>query len=194
MKPRLVVMGASRAGLAALGKVLGGLPDDFPAPIVLVLHRPTASRAEISESLGGHYHLPVKDARDKDRLMPGYVYLAPAGYHLLVERGGIALSTEAPVNFACPSLDVLFDSAAAAYGAEVVGVVLSGTGHDGADGAARLERAGAVVLVQDPAEAEFAEMPAAAIAAVARAEVRPIASIVQRLKDLCGTKGVGTNE
>lgn len=83
--------------------------------------------------------------------MPGHVYVAPAGYHLLVERGGLALSTEAPVNHARPSLDVLFDSAAAAYGSEVIGVVLSGTGHDGAVGAVRLKRAGAVVLVQDPA-------------------------------------------
>lgn len=187
-------MGASRAGLAALGKVLEGLPADFPAPIALVLHRPASSMADFSGSLGDHYHLPVVDAQDKDRLMPGHVYVAPADYHLLVERGGLALSTEAPVNYARPSLDVLFDSAAAAYGSEVVGVVLSGTGHDGAAGAARLKRAGAIVLVQDPAEAEFAEMPAAAIAAAAGAEVRPVAAIAQRMEELCRANREGTDE
>jgi two-component system chemotaxis response regulator CheB len=178
-------MGASRAGLDALGKLLEGLPADFPAPIALVLHRPASSMADFSEALTDHYRLPVADARDKDRLMPGHVYVAPAGYHLLVERGGLALSTEASVNHARPSLDVLFDSAAAAYGSEVACVVLSGTGHDGAAGTVRLKRAGAVVLVQDPAEAGFAEMPAAAIAATAGAEVRPVAAIAQRLTELC---------
>lgn len=187
MTAHLVVMGASRAGLAAMGKLLEALPADFPAPVALVLHRPESSIADFSGALAGHYSLPVADARDKEQLMPGHVYVAPAGYHLLVERGGLALSTEAPVNHARPSLDVLFDSAAAAYGPGIIGVVLSGTGHDGAAGAARLKRAGAVVLVQDPAEAEFVEMPAAAIAAAAGAEVEPIAAIARRLVELFAT-------
>jgi two-component system chemotaxis response regulator CheB len=127
----------------------------------------------------------VCEAGDKDRLRPGVAFLAPGGYHLLVERECLALSTEAPVAYSRPSVDVLFDSAAAAHAARVVGVVLTGSNHDGAAGLAAIVARGGRAVVQDPDTAERAAMPSAAIAAVPKATVLPLDRIGAHLARLC---------
>ena len=113
MSYELVVMGASWGGLAALERVLGGLPSDFPTPIAIAQHRSAdGSSRGLARLLGAHTQLPVIDVEDKQPIEPGNVYLAPPGYHLYVEPDGFALSVDDAVLYSRPSIDVLFESAA----------------------------------------------------------------------------------
>jgi two-component system, chemotaxis family, protein-glutamate methylesterase/glutaminase len=182
----LVAIGASWGGLDALRSVLQPLPASFPAATVVVQHRsPESQPGAFCELLGAVTRLAVEDARDKQPLEPGHVYLAPADYHVLVEDDHLALSTEGPVAFARPSIDLLFESAAEARRAGCVGVVLTGANHDGAEGLARIVELGGAAIVQDPAGAVRAEMPRAALAAVPSALVVPLEGIPQLLLELC---------
>jgi two-component system chemotaxis response regulator CheB len=178
MKRALVVLGASLGGLDALRTMLAALSTSFPWPLVIAQHR---SSEDVSDMLPLMLQrtcpLPVREVEDKDPILGGHVYIAPPDYHLLIEQGAFALSTEAKVSYARPSIDVLFDSAAAAYGARVVAVVLTGASADGAQGAARVKAAGGMLLVQDPATAESPTMPLAAIAAAAADAVLPIEAL-----------------
>jgi two-component system chemotaxis response regulator CheB len=184
MAPSVVVIGTSLGGLNALQVILGGLPRGFGTPIVVVQHRGKHPDEALSRLLGAHCPLTVREPLDKDRIESGHVYVAPADYHLLVERGTLALSTEAPVNYARPSIDVLFESAAESYGSGVLGVVLTGANHDGAAGAARIQARGGRVMVQDPNGAESRPMPLAAIAATGVVPT-PLERIAPLLVELC---------
>ena len=164
MAYELVVVGTSLGGFDALKLLLGGLPTSFPLPLAVVQHQGPSSGGELAALLQRYTALAVADAEDKDALLPGRVYLAPIGYHLLVEPGSVALSTEGPVWYARPSIDVLFESAADAYGAGVVAVVLTGASRDGAEGLARVKRRGGLAIVQDPATASSRMLPDAALA------------------------------
>jgi two-component system chemotaxis response regulator CheB len=190
MGPGLVVIGGSLGGLHALEVVLGALPADYPLPIAVAQHRDRDTDGMLNAALQRRSRLPVADAEDKDAIRPGRVYLAPPDYHLLIEGDRFALSTEGPVGFARPSIDVLFDSAADAWGARAVGVVLTGANRDGARGAARLRRRGALVVVQDPATATGPALPSAAIAAGAVGLVLPLGAIGPLLASL-GTPSMG---
>jgi two-component system, chemotaxis family, protein-glutamate methylesterase/glutaminase len=160
----VVVIGASWGGMRALQRVLSGLPADFPTPIAVAQHRDADAEDDLLPSLlARHTALEVADADDKDELVPGRVLLAPPGYHMLIEDGSVALSIDAPVQFARPSVDELFESAASEYGERVVGVVLTGANADGAAGLAAIKRRGGYTIVQDPATAERREMPEAAL-------------------------------
>jgi len=132
-----------------------------------------------------HSAVRMREPRDKEAIVPGQVYLAPADYHLLVEPGAFALSTEGPVRHARPSIDVLFESAADAYAQRVIAVILTGTSRDGAQGAARVKERGGFVVVQEPATAEGTRMPEAAIAATAVDQVLPLPEIAPFLASLC---------
>jgi two-component system, chemotaxis family, protein-glutamate methylesterase/glutaminase len=174
---RLIVLGASRGGSQALQAVLQALPAGFAAAIAVVQHRRTGSDARLAQVLQSGCALEVREAEDKDALVPGCVILAPSDYHMLVEPGRVALSTDAPVHFARPSIDVLFESAADAYGPAVLGVVLTGGNRDGARGARAIRRCGGCVVVQEPASAAAPAMPAAAIAAGAVDRILPLEAI-----------------
>lgn len=163
--PDIVVIGTSLGGWQALQVLLSGVPAGYPLPLVLVQHRSEEPDNRLITLLRTATALPVCEPDDKQPIAPGSIYLAPANYHLLVEPGRFALSTEAPVVFARPSVDVLFESAAAAYGAGVVAVVLTGANADGAAGVSAIRQRGGLVVVQDPATAEARRMPDAAIAA-----------------------------
>ncbi len=189
MAAKVVVVGTSLGGLSALKVVLSGLPREFPLPIVIVQHRGKTADDALTNLLGAETLLSVSEPNDKEALEPGHVYVAPADYHLLVEPGSLALSTEAPVNCSRPSIDVLFESAAEAYGSSVVGVVLTGANQDGARGSARIKERGGVVLVQDAATAEGSAMPTAAIAATNVDKVLPLSEIPTVLADLCREPG-----
>jgi two-component system chemotaxis response regulator CheB len=135
-----------------------------------------------------HTRRVVSDPDDKTPLRRDHVYVGPADYHLLVEDGHLALSTDEPVQFARPSIDVLFDSVADAYGARAVGIVLTGANADGAEGLARIKARGGVAIVQDPATSLRRTMPDAAIAATAADAVLPLDEIPAFLYGLCGER------
>jgi two-component system chemotaxis response regulator CheB len=173
----LVVIGASWGGLEAVGRLLEGLPPEPGFAIAVVQHRRADSLEGLVRALQARTALPVSEAEDKEPIEPGHVYLAPPDYHLLVEPGSFALSTEGRVRFSRPSIDVLFESAADAYGSDAVGVILTGAGDDGAAGLASIKERGGTAIVQDPATAERAELPAAALAAVEADAVLPLEEI-----------------
>ena len=173
----IVVIGTSLGGFEALKRLLAGLPAEFALPLAIVQHRGTDRTADLPTLLQRHSALPVADAEDKQPIIGGRAYLAPAGYHLLVESGSFALSTEGPVLYARPSIDVLFDSAADVYGASTVGVILTGSTTDGVIGLARIKRSGGLTIAQAPATAESPVLPAAAIAAGAAGRVLPLDDI-----------------
>ena len=185
MAGKIIVVGTSAGGLAALQVLLPGLSEEFPSPVVVVQHRSKEPGSRLCDFLQKSSRLPVGEPEDKEPIRPGRVYLAPRDYHLLIEAGSFALSTEAPVYFARPSIDVLFESAADAYGDEVVGVILTGANGDGARGLARIKDAGGLALVQEPSTAQAREMPEAAIAATGVDRVLPLREMAPFLNDLC---------
>jgi len=187
-RPGIIVIGCSLGGLNALGIVLGGLPEGLSVPVVVVQHRGKESDDALCRVLANNCRLRIAEPVDKEPLEPGRVYIAPADYHLLIDQQHLALSTDAPVYYARPSIDVLFESAAESYGAGVVGVVLTGANQDGAAGAARIQRCGGRVIVQDPASAESRPMPAAAIAATGVGPTR-LEEIAALLVSLCERPG-----
>ena len=175
MAYELIAIGGSWGGMRALAIVLEALPAGFGLPLVVAQHRPVTTGDEMLEHvLARTTELEVVTATDKEPLEPGRVYVAPADYHLLVERGHVALSTDAPVEFSRPSIDVLFESAAEVYGPQVVGVLLTGANHDGAAGLGRIAAAGGFTVAQDPETAERSEMPRAAVERGAVRRVLPL--------------------
>jgi two-component system, chemotaxis family, protein-glutamate methylesterase/glutaminase len=180
----LVVVGTSWGGLAALTEILGGLPRDFPAPMVVVQHRSRHGDNLLASLLQDMTAMRVVDAEDKEPLEPSAVYIAPANYHLLVEDGHLSLTTDPMVRFSRPSIDVTFMSAAHSYRGATIGVVLTGANDDGAKGLKHIVNAGGQAIVQDPDTAESRTMPAAAMMEVPEAEVLSLPRIPPRLLEL----------
>jgi two-component system chemotaxis response regulator CheB len=175
---QLIVIGASWGGLHAVGKILSALPEQTDAAVVVAQHRRMdATDGGLASILALRSPMPVSDADDKQPILPGHVYLAPPDYHLLIQHGWFSLSTDVHVHFARPSIDVLFESAADAYGDQVIGLILTGANEDGAAGLARIKKRGGVAIVQDPATAERSEMPGAALAATAADAILPLDAI-----------------
>jgi two-component system, chemotaxis family, protein-glutamate methylesterase/glutaminase len=189
-RPEIVVVGASLGGLYAMRALLAGLPPDFSLPVVLAQHRRPDADSRLSEILGDACSFPVIEPEDKEKLLGGRLYVAPANYHLLVARDTLWLTVDAPVWFSRPSIDVLFESAAEAFGAAAVGIVLTGSNEDGAAGARAIKRAGGVVLVQDPASCESPVASRAAMAATTVDAVLPVPDLSRRLVQLVGGRAV----
>lgn len=164
-KYEAIVIGVSAGGMVALSKLLPGLPVDLKVTVVIVQHMAPK---------GNNYHIDyfnkmissfVKEAEDKEKIETGTVYFAAADYHLLIERDKtFSYSHEDKVNFSRPSIDVLFESAAKAYGRSLIGIVMTGANSDGAEGLAIIKKYGGLTIVQDPEEAEVPFMPKAALA------------------------------
>lgn len=188
MKPhpaRAVVIGASAGGVQALLALLPSLPADFNLPILVVLHVPADRSNVLAPLFASKCALAVKEAEDKEPVEPGVIYFAPSDYHLLVEAdGSLALSSDEPVNYSRPSIDVLFESAADAYGPGLVGLVLTGANEDGAAGLKAVAAAGGLTFVEDPASAHARTMPEAALRACPVAQVMSLARILEVLKGL----------
>lgn len=180
----IVVIGTSLGGLHALAVVLPALPIDYPRAVVVVQHRSPGFAPLLPELLGSHCALVVREAEDKAPLEAGVVVIAPADYHLLIDGRSLALDTDAPVRHSRPSIDVLFESAADAFGRNVVAVVLTGASADGARGAQRVKACGGFVVAQDPQSAESPVMPRAAIATGAVDRVLPLSAIGPFLVEL----------
>ena len=186
-----VVCGVSAGGLKVLKSLLGAIPTDFAAAMVIVQHRLPREDDLLIGHLSGFCKLPVKEAEDKEVIKGGIVYIAPANYHLMIEADRtFSLSTDEKVNYSRPSIDVLFDTAAEAYGACLLGVILTGANCDGAAGLYRIKTFGGITVVQDPESAEYVAMPRAALAAAQADLVLDIDSIGRLLSELGGAGGV----
>ncbi|MEG4226053.1 chemotaxis protein CheB [Microcoleus sp. N9_B2] len=220
----IVVVGTSLGGLEALTVLLADLPQSFPLPVVIVQHRHKSSQDRLTDVLQQQSSLQITEAQDKEEIVPGRVYLAPADYHLLIEspsdeelslyendftewgsvavesihnskslipnRGTpkFALSTEAPVCYARPSIDVLFESAADAFGEKVIGIILTGASSDGSEGLAKIKAEGGLTFVEEPASAQCRTMPASAIANVEVDWILPLSKIAPCLVNLLRIK------
>ncbi|WP_341910822.1 chemotaxis protein CheB [Polaromonas sp. YR568] len=159
-----VVIGASAGGVHALLALLSGLPAHFSLPIIAVLHLPKERDSRLADVFQQRLGMTVREAADKESIAPATLYFAGSGYHLSIETDHtFSLSCEEPVNYSRPSIDVLMESAADAYGPGLAGVLLTGANFDGAAGLARIKQRGGLTAVQDPAEAQVATMPLAAI-------------------------------
>jgi two-component system, chemotaxis family, protein-glutamate methylesterase/glutaminase len=167
----LVVVGCSWGGLAALRVVIAALPAGFDLPVAVVQHRHRDSEALLARFLQEQTQLEVCEIEDKQPIEAGRVFIAPSNYHMLIEQGHFALSTEAAVRYSRPSIDVALTSAADAYGHRAVGVILTGSNADGAEGLRRIADAGGMAVIQAPETAEAPTMPKAALRAVPTARV-----------------------
>jgi two-component system, chemotaxis family, protein-glutamate methylesterase/glutaminase len=187
---RLVVIGASLGGLSTLKTILRGLAPDFPTPIAVVQHRHRESKTSMVKALQLRSVLPIREVEDKDAILPGYVYLAPADYHLLVEFTHFVLSVDEPVCYARPSIDVLFESAAETFADQTIGVILTGANQDGAMGAAAIKAQGGKLIVQEPTTAVSSVMPKAALTQTDVDWVLSPPQIAKQLNALCSVSPV----
>ncbi len=178
-----VVVGASAGGVAALRQLLHALPADLPIPVVAVLHLPRDRPSQLAELLGHGCALPVAEAEDKARLLPGTVWIAPPDYHLLVEdRTTLALSLDEPVMFSRPAIDPLFESAASVFGERLLALLLTGASSDGSEGVAAVRAAGGEAWIQSPEDAVSSTMPASALARAGADRVLTLDQICERLR------------
>ncbi|MEC5398764.1 chemotaxis protein CheB [Uliginosibacterium sp. H1] len=180
-----IAIGASAGGVEALSTLLSALPADFDLPVFIVQHLPRERPSLLADIFTPRCRRPVYEAADKEPVARGTVYFAPPDYHLLIDRGDagplLSLSSDEPVCFARPSIDVLFEAAADVYAEGLLGIVLSGANDDGSDGLAAILAAGGRGWVQRPAEASSSLMPASALARSPAAEVLSLADMAARL-------------
>ena len=183
---RSVVIGGSAGGIEILEQILFALPGDFEVPMLAVQHLHPSGGGYLIEHLNGVCALSVSEARDKEPVGTGHVYLAPADYHLLVERDEtLSLSVDEKVNWSRPSIDVLFESAARVWGRALVGVILSGANSDGAAGMQAIKAFGGLTIAQSPQSCKQATMPQAVLDRHAAERVlnpEEIAAFLARLK------------
>jgi two-component system chemotaxis response regulator CheB len=159
-----IVAGGSVGALDALSTIVTALPVGFSIPVAVVVHVPPDRRSYLSEVLAARTAVAVKEAEAKEPLAAGTIYLAPPNYHLLIEKKRcFSLSVDEPVHYSRPSIDVLFESAAWAYGPALAGILLTGANEDGARGMASIRDAGGTTIVQTPASAVVSTMPQAAL-------------------------------
>lgn len=184
----VVAIGTSAGGLNALSQVLRALPPSFPSSIVVVQHLSPAHKSWMANLLGRSTQLQVKQAEHNEIMLPGTVYIAPPDEHLLVGPGKLQLAHTQLVHFSRPSIDLLFESVAGTYGSRSMGVVLSGSGSDGAAGIRALKEAGGTTIAQKPDEAEFSPMPMAAVETGCIDFVVPLEKIGEVLMQQCAGK------
>lgn len=183
--PQAIVIGGSAGGVDALLGVLSNLPQGMRVPVICMLHMPASRESRLAEVFAPRLPVPVREAVDKQNIEEATVYFAGSGYHLSIEQDrSFSLSCEPPVHFARPAIDVLMASAADVYGEALVGILLTGANADGAAGMAEIHDKGGFTVVQDPAEAQVATMPRAAIAASAPDLILPLAAIGRLLQSL----------
>lgn len=182
MTYKAVVIGTSSGGLNALLTILPALPANFNMPVIVVQHIGANSDSFWVEAINKKCALTVKEADEKEKALPGFVYVAPPNYHLLVERDEtFTLTIDERVNYARPSIDVLFETACVAYGGNLIGVILTGANNDGAAGLLCIKKRGGLTIAQDPETAEASYMPASAIKLNAATHILPLKEIVDLL-------------
>jgi two-component system chemotaxis response regulator CheB len=161
---KAVVIGTSAGGLNALDKIFSGLDKNFNLPVMLVQHKHVESDDYLAKYLNKLSHLNFKEAEEKEPIKEGNVYIAPADYHLLVEEDfTLSLNVDEKVHFCRPAIDILFETAAEAYGKHLIGIILTGANEDGAQGMLAIKNAGGLTIAQNPESAEVDFMPRSAI-------------------------------
>ena len=183
----VVAVGASAGGFNALSRLLGPLPQEFGCGILVVQHLSPDYRSVLAELLERKTSLSVRQASDGEKILPGVVYVAAPNLHLLAEPGAVRRLRTPAVHHSRPSIDLLFESVAVNYAQRAIGVILSGSGRDGAAGIRAMKAAGGTTMAEDPATSEFSSMPYAAIATGAVDVVLPVARLAKSLIDLCGS-------
>lgn len=179
---KLVTVGASWGGIEASSTLFSALPADFPVPVVFVQHQRMSSEDRLARLLASKTALKVVSIEHGMGMQPGALYIAPAGYHTLVERDGtLSLGLHWPVHYSRPSIDELFITAGDVFGRSVMAVLLTGANEDGAVGMRHIARRGGITVVQDPATAEAPVMPVAAIEAGGAGYVLPLEDIADFL-------------
>lgn len=185
----VIAIGASAGGLTALIEVLAPIPQGFPASILIVQHLHPRHKSLLAPLLANKTALHVKQAEHGEPLLPGVAYVAPPDEHLLIGPGKVQLVHSQLVHFSRPSIDLLFESVAGTYGSRCIGVVLTGSGRDGAAGIRAIKEAGGTTLAQDPAHSEFRVMPEAAVATGCVDLVLTVAEIGKMLVQLASGSG-----
>jgi two-component system, chemotaxis family, protein-glutamate methylesterase/glutaminase len=184
-KYQAIVIGASAGGIQALSAVLAPLPADFPLPIIVVQHLHPHSNSYLPRIIEHHTKLKVKQADEKELIKPGWVYIAPPAYHLLIEEDySFSLTIDKPVKYARPSVDVLFETAAYAYRDRLIAIILTGANNDGCDGTRLVKKMGGYIIVQDPKTAIATSMPQAAIESTKVDKIVPLYKIGEYLLQL----------
>jgi len=183
---RAVAIGASAGGVQALSELLPALSRESQAAVFVVLHLPRDRPSLLVDVFSQKCALAVREAEDKEPVIPGTVYFAPPNYHLLVDAGPqLALSADDLVNHSRPSIDVLFDSAAQVYREHLLGIILSGANEDGAEGLAAVHDAGGLTVVQEPQTAQSSAMILSALERRPADLVLDLAGIAELLQRLC---------
>jgi len=184
---RAVVVGASAGAVEALSAILPSLPAGYPLPVIVVVHLPPDKDSAMAKLLQMKCRVDVREVEDKEPLEAGTVYIAPPDYHVLVEHDErLSLSSEEPVFYSRPSIDVLFESAADVYGPGLLAIVLTGANSDGAHGLRAICAAGGTALVQHPEQAYATAMPQAALDACPEAKALSLPAIAAYLKEVAG--------
>lgn len=187
MKYRAIVIGASAGGMDAVKSILMPLQEEFPVPILIVQHLSPHSDGYMAKHLNELCRINVKEADEKENILPGNVYIAPPNYHLLVEKDEtLSLTVDPKVNYSRPSIDILFESAAEVYENELIGIILTGGNGDGSKGLKMIKEFGGLTIVQDPNTAEADFMPKAAIKVVEVDYILSLNKISNKLIKLVG--------
>ncbi|HEX7815633.1 chemotaxis protein CheB [Dyella sp.] len=185
-KPRAIAIGCSAGGLSALERLLHDVDPAISATVLVCCHTGSSDVGLLCELISRHTRLPVVEAVEREHARRGVVHVAPSGYHLLVEHDErFSLSVDPKVNFSRPSIDVLLSSAADAYRAALIGLVMTGANKDGARGLADIRRLGGMAIVQDPSDAEVPVMPQAALDIAGADHCLPLPAIAPLLNCLC---------
>jgi two-component system, chemotaxis family, protein-glutamate methylesterase/glutaminase len=158
----IIVIGASAGGVEALKILVAGLPKDLQAAIFIAMHLQASRETLLPKILNSHGPLPVHLPRDQEPIQPGHIYVAPPGYHMLIRKGSIELSSGPKENNQRPAVDSMFRSAASAYGTHVIGVILTGALDDGTVGLGMVKKRGGTTVIQDPGDALYPDMPESA--------------------------------
>ncbi len=182
MKYEAIVIGVSSGGINAMKVIFSLLPKGFNTPIIIVQHLGAHSDNQLIKLLNDKSNLSIKEADEKEKIENGKVYIAPPNYHLIIERDKtFSLSVDEPVNYARPSIDILFESAAEAYRDKLIGVILTGSNSDGTVGFKKINEYEGLTIAQDPKTAESAYMPASAIAAIKPDYILSLEDIIKLL-------------
>ena len=163
-RAELMIIGGSAGSLQVILGILSVIQPDFPIPILIVLHRNSVFESSLEDLLASRTRAPIKEVEEKEPILPGAIYIAPADYHVLIEGDHtFSLDYSERVNFSRPSIDVTFRCASDVYGAGLICLLLSGGNADGVEGLQYVKGRGGVVVVQDPATAEVPYMPQHAV-------------------------------
>lgn len=183
--PSILLIGGSAGSTNVLLKIFSSLKQEIPFSIVLIMHRKNTPDFLLGNLLSSRFSFPVKEAEEKEKILPGTVYIAPPDYHLLFEKDfTFSLDVSEKVNYSRPSIDVSFSSAAVAYGNKVAAILLSGANADGTEGLQDVKKFGGIVAVQDSETAESPYMPRYAIERIEGLTIlkaEEIAGFIQRL-------------